>query len=83
LQNEALLPNSFNFQVHSECNKEFLQQQIDDLDGCKDTHHVCLIGLEALSLKSTKKFETNTGGESVLDIKDYHERILKFLIDEF
>mmetsp|Transcript_23146 Transcript_23146/g.22622 ORF Transcript_23146/g.22622 Transcript_23146/m.22622 type:complete len:90 (+) Transcript_23146:214-483(+) len=34
-------------------------------------------------MKSTKKFETNTGGESGLDIKDYHERILKFLIEEF
>ena len=51
--------------------------------GCKDIYHVCLVGLEPLSMKQTKKFETNNGTDHTLDIKDYHERILKFLIEEF
>lgn len=40
------------------------------------------MGLEGFSSQASKKFETNNG-ETILDIKDYHERILLFLIEEF
>ena len=48
-------------------------------------YHICLVGLGPISIKPSKKFETNTGNDSdnILDIKDYHERILKFVIEEF
>lgn len=66
----------------SECNKEFLEKQIDELVGCKDIYHICLVGLDEFSAQNLKKFETNNN-DTILDIKDYHERILMFIIEEF
>ena len=47
---------------------------------CKDTHHICLIGLTQLTKKLADIFETNNNEN--IDVVDYHERVIRFLIKD-
>jgi hypothetical protein len=55
LQREALLPNSFQFQILTECNKDQLSDQVQKLVSCKDIYHICLLGLEPINSKFGSK----------------------------
>lgn len=46
-------------------------------------YHICLIGLETYTDSNTEKFKTNNNDAAILNIKEYHERILMFLVEEF
>ena len=81
LQEEALLPNSFQLKIKHEISREYLQEQTERLISCKGVYHICLIGLDPLEDKPEKKFETNN--ETNLDISAYHESVLKYLIEDF
>ena len=83
LQKEALLPNSFQLDIKKDCNKELLQLEVDKLSFCKDIYHICLVGLGEFAKAPQIVQIEEESNESNLDIEDFHERILKYLVEEF
>ena len=83
LQKESLLPNTFQLDIKKDCNKEQLQQEVEKLYFCKDIYHICLIGLGEFTKAPQIVQIEDENSECNLDIEEFHERILKYLVDEF
>ncbi len=50
---------------------------------CKDVYHICLIGLSDFTKQPQIVQIEEESREGSLDIEEFHERIQKFLVEEF
>ena len=93
LREEGTLPHSLSFDLTSNTKFDQLRRQVEQLSMYKETHHICLIGLDSpqpaedvlqtpkRKLAPKRRLTTKAGRK--LTLRDFHEEVLSVIVEIF